>query len=102
MRLDKWLKLSRVIKRRPVANEICDQGRVTLNGRVAKAGAEIKSGDKLEIRFGQRLLSLEIVTVPAGQVSTKMAPELYRVLGETRLEDVDAALGNNDAAEEED
>ena len=100
MRLDKWLKLSRVIKRRPVANEICDQGRVTLNGRVAKAGAEIKSGDKLEIRFGQRLLSLEILTVPLGQVSTKMAPELYRVLGEQRLEDFDAALGN-DAADEE-
>lgn len=101
MRLDKWLKLSRVIKRRPVANDICDQGRVKLNGRVAKAGAVIKSGDKLEIRFGQRLLSLEILTVPAGQVSTKMAPDLYQVLGESRMADFDAELGNDAAVEDD-
>lgn len=87
MRLDKWLKLSRVIKRRPVANEICDQGRVTINGRVAKAGAEVKPGDRLEVRFGQRLLTLEIVTVPAGQVSAKLASELYRVLSEASMKD---------------
>lgn len=87
MRLDKWLKLSRVIKRRPVANEICDQGRVTINGRVAKAGAEVKPGDKLEVRFGQRLLSIQIVTVPEKQVSAKMASELYTVLGETSMKD---------------
>lgn len=87
MRLDKWLKLSRVIKRRPVANEICDQGRVTINGRVAKAGAEVKPGDRLEVRFGQRLLTLEIVTVPAGQVSAKSAAELYTVLSEASMKD---------------
>ena len=101
MRLDKWLKLSRVIKRRTVANEICDQGRVTINGRQAKASVEVKPADQLEIRFGQRLLSLEILAVPAGQVSAKMAPELYRVLGETSLNDFDAAVGSH-AAEEED
>ena len=87
MRLDKWLKLSRVIKRRPVANEICDQGRVTINGRVAKAGAEVKPGDRLEVRFGQRLLTVEIVTIPAGQVSAKSASELYRVLSEASMKD---------------
>ena len=100
MRLDKWLKLSRVIKRRPIANEICDQGRVTINGRVAKASTEVKAGDKLEIRFGQRLLSLEIRQVPTGQVSTKMAPELYQVLSEASLKEFETAVG--DAAEEED
>lgn len=99
MRLDKWLKLSRVIKRRPVANEICDQGRVTINGRVAKAGAEVKPGDLLEIRFGTRVLGLEIVAVPAGQVSAKMAPDLYRVTGEVSLRDLESAVG--DTLEEE-
>lgn len=92
MRLDKWLKLSRVIKRRPVANEICDQGRVTINGRPAKASVEVKSGDRLQIRFGQRLLELEILAVPAGQVSTKLARELYHVLGETSFADVEKEL----------
>lgn len=100
MRLDKWLKLSRVIKRRTVANEICDQGRVTINGRPAKASVDVKPGDKLEIRFGQRLLSLEIVTVPTGQVSTKMAPELYNTLGETSLKDLH--LATPDAASDDD
>ena len=64
MRLDKWLKLSRVIKRRPVANEICDQGRVTINGRPAKAATEVAAGQMVEIRFGQRLVRLEILIVP--------------------------------------
>lgn len=87
MRLDKWLKVSRVIKRRPVANEICDQKRVTVNGRPAKASAEMKPGDRLEIRFGQRILSLEVLIVPPGAVSAKQAPDLYRVLGEVRVKD---------------
>ncbi|MEB3328856.1 MAG: RNA-binding S4 domain-containing protein [Candidatus Sericytochromatia bacterium] len=87
MRLDKWLKVARVIKRRPVANEICDQGRVTLNERPAKASTEVKPGDRLEVRFGQRHLRLEVVVVPAGNVSAKMAGELYRVLGEVRVRD---------------
>lgn len=102
MRLDKWLKLSRVIKRRPVANEICDQGRVSLNGRPAKAATEIKVGDQMEIRFGQRLLSLQVLQVPAGNVSTKMAQELYRVTAETRFKDDEDAPGGEDDAEEED
>ena len=96
MRLDKWLKLSRVIKRRPVANEICDQGRVTINGRIAKAGAEVKPGDRLEVRFGQRLVTLEIVTVPAGQVSAKSAAELYRMLGETSMREFHDAQGDEE------
>lgn len=96
MRLDKWLKVSRVIKRRPIANEICDQGRVTINGRPAKASAEVKPGDKLEIRFGSRLVSLEILAVPTGQVSTKMAADLYQVLSETSLKDMETALGDTE------
>lgn len=63
MRLDKYLKVSRIIKRRTVANEACDMGRVTLNGREAKAGAEVKEGDIITLRFGDRLSKYEIVSV---------------------------------------
>ena len=59
MRLDKYLKVSRLIKRRTVANEACDGGRVMLNGKVAKAGAEVKPGDVIELSFGQRSLRVE-------------------------------------------
>lgn len=93
MRLDKWLKVSRVIKRRTVANEICDQGRVTINGRPAKAPVEVKPGDRLEIRFGQRTLTLEVLAVPAGQVSAKSAPDLYNVLGETKVREFEQHQG---------
>ena len=55
MRLDKYLKVSRLIKRRTVAKEACDGGRVSLNGRQAKAGSEVKAGDMMEIRFGSRV-----------------------------------------------
>jgi len=61
MRLDKFLKVSRIIKRRTVAKEACDGGRVSLNGRAAKAGAEVREGDVLEIRFGSRLGRYEVV-----------------------------------------
>ena len=63
MRLDKFLKVSRVIKRRTVANEACDAGRVLVNGRVAKAGLEIKVGDIVEIKFGDKMAKFEIVNV---------------------------------------
>ncbi len=82
MRLDKWLKLSRVIKRRTVANEICDQGRVTINDRAAKASTEVKPGDRLEIQFGNKTLKLEILVVPTGPVAAKAASELYALKGD--------------------
>ncbi|MBR6729478.1 MAG: RNA-binding S4 domain-containing protein, partial [Clostridia bacterium] len=63
MRLDKYLKVSRIIKRRTVANEACDQGRVTVNGNVAKASYEVKVGDVLELRFGERVMRARIVRV---------------------------------------
>ena len=56
MRLDKFLKVSRVIKRRPVANEACDAGRVMINGKVAKASTEVKIGDVVEIKFGDKMI----------------------------------------------
>lgn len=63
MRLDKWLKVSRLIKRRTVANEACDNQRVLANGRQVKASYDVKVGDKLEITFGQRTVKIEVLQV---------------------------------------
>ncbi len=63
MRLDKYLEVSRIIKRRTVANEACDGGRVTVNGKVAKPGAEVREGDVLAIRFGENTVTYRIVSV---------------------------------------
>lgn len=81
MRLDRFLKVSRIIKRRTVAKEACDGGRVSLNGRPAKAGSEVKEGDTLEIRFGSRLGRYEIVRIQE-VVRKESAAEMYRVLDE--------------------
>ena len=63
MRLDKYLKVSRLIKRRTVANEVCDGGRIVVNGKQAKASYDVKIGDIIEIPFGQRLLRVEVLSV---------------------------------------
>ena len=79
MRLDKYLKVSRLIKRRTVANEACDAGRVTVNGKTAKAGTAVKGGDIIEIAFGTRSVKVEVLDV---QETTKkdQAADLYRYL----------------------
>lgn len=79
MRLDKFLKVSRVIKRRTVANEICDQGHVSVNGRVAKAGLIVKPGDKIEITLGERIIRLEVLEIK-DSVAAKDAANLYRII----------------------
>lgn len=81
MRLDKYLKVSRIIKRRTVAKDACDMGRVTVNGKIAKAGAEIKEGDIMTIRFGSRLGKYEITDVRE-VVRKENAGEMYKVLEE--------------------
>ncbi|WP_352399701.1 RNA-binding S4 domain-containing protein [Anaerotignum sp.] len=63
MRIDKFLKVSRVIKRRTIANEACDAGRVMLNGKVVKAGAEVKIGDIIEIQFGSNTTKVEVLSL---------------------------------------
>lgn len=70
MRLDKWLKVSRLMKRRTVANEACDGERVMVNGRTAKASYDVKIGDILEIRFGQKTVKVEVLDLSE---STKKA-----------------------------
>lgn len=63
MRLDKWLKLSRLIKRRTVANEACDAGKITANGRVVKASYDVKEGDVLTLTFGERTTKVKVLSV---------------------------------------
>ena len=63
MRIDKYLKVSRLIKRRSVANEACDQGRITVNGRVVKASYDVKEGDVMEIKMGERVLTVRVIAV---------------------------------------
>ena len=79
MRLDKYLKFSRLIKRRTVANEACDAGRVMINGKTAKAGTDVKVGDMIEIGFGTRNVKVEVLDV---QETTRKedAKELFRYL----------------------
>ena len=81
MRLDKYLKVSRIIKRRTVANEACDGGRIMLNGKNAKAGAQVKEGDQITIRFGEHLGRYEVLSV-AETVRKENAAQMYRVLEE--------------------
>ena len=77
MRLDKYLKVSRLIKRRTVANEACDNGRISVNGRVVKASYEVKVGDKIEIAMGQRTVAVEVVMV-ADNVRKDDAVTMYK------------------------
>lgn len=77
MRLDKYLKVSRLIKRRTVANEACDGERVSVNGKAARASYEVKLGDVIEIRFGQRTLKVEVLVISETAQKTD-APAMYR------------------------
>jgi len=77
MRLDKYLKVSRLIKRRTVANEACDNGRISVNGRVVKASYDVKVGDKIEISMGPRTIAVEVLQV-AEAVRKDDAAAMYK------------------------
>jgi len=81
MRVDKFLKVSRVIKRRTVANDACDIGRITANGRPAKASYQVKVGDILEIAFGDKTLKIEVLSV-AEHAAKADASSMYREIAE--------------------
>ncbi|WP_027725236.1 RNA-binding S4 domain-containing protein [Tuberibacillus calidus] len=81
MRLDKFLKVSRLIKRRTVAKELADQGRVIVNGRPAKAATEVNPGDVLDIRFGQKTMTVKVTDLKE-TVKKDEAAELYEILKE--------------------
>jgi Ribosome-associated heat shock protein implicated in the recycling of the 50S subunit (S4 paralog) len=79
MRLDKFLKVSRIIKRRTIANEACDAGRVLVNGKVAKASVSVKEGDMIEVGFGNKAIKVEVLNVQE-TVKKDDAKEMYRYL----------------------
>ena len=79
MRLDKYLKVSRLIKRRTVANEACDMGRVLVNGKVARASYDVKVGDVLELQLGSRVIRAKVLTV-AETVKKEAASDMYQIL----------------------
>lgn len=79
MRLDKFLKVSRLIKRRTVANEACDAGRVLVNGKTARASLNVKEGDIIEIQFGTKAVKVEVLDVQE-TVRKEEAKELYKYL----------------------
>lgn len=79
MRLDKYLKVSRLIKRRTVANEACDAGRIMINGKVAKASVNVKEGDIIEIQFGNKQVKVQVLTV-AETVKKEEAKDMFKYL----------------------
>ncbi len=81
MRLDKYLKVSRLIKRRTVANEACDAGRVLVNGKIARASYDVKEGDRITLALGERELQVEVLSVRE-VVRKEEAVEMYRVISE--------------------
>ncbi len=92
MRLDKFLKVSRIIKRRTVANEACSGGRVSINGKVAKPAADVKEGDQLEIRFGNRVGKYQILSVKE-TVRKENAQDMYQVLEEDAQTKAERSVG---------
>ena len=79
MRLDKWLKVSRLIKRRTVAKEVCDAGRISVNGRVAKAGTGIAVGDTISVVFGNRTQTVKVLIV-AESMRAELSDTMYEEL----------------------
>jgi len=79
MRLDKFLKNARLIKRRTIAKEACEQGRVTINDKIAKPGSEVKVGDLIRITYGQRVTAVEVAQL-LEHAQKDMATEMYRMI----------------------
>jgi ribosomal 50S subunit-recycling heat shock protein len=84
MRLDKFLKVSRIIKRRTLAKEVADQGRITVNGVVAKASTDVKVNDELKIRFGQKVVTAKINLIKE-TVRKEEADEMFTIISEEKL-----------------
>ena len=82
MRLDKFLKVSRLIKRRTVANEFSQQGRVFVNNKSAKPSVAVKEGDELRLEYYSKTFIVEIIKIPTGNISIQEAKDLYRIIEE--------------------
>ncbi|TFJ92993.1 RNA-binding S4 domain-containing protein [Lentibacillus salicampi] len=85
MRLDKYLKVSRLIKRRTLAKEVAGQGRITVNGQPAKASTVLSVGDELVIKFGQKVVTLEVTSLKEA-VKKDEADNLYKVISEEKVD----------------
>lgn len=86
MRLDKFLKVSRIIKRRPLAKTMSDDGRIEVNGRVAKAGTNVEVGDELKIRFGKRIVTYKILDLKE-HAKKEEAEQMIELLSDEKIED---------------
>lgn len=84
MRLDKYLKVSRLIKRRTVAKEVADKGRIKVNGVLAKSSTDLKTGDEIDIRFGNKLLTVRVLDM-LDSTKKEDASKMYEIISETRL-----------------
>ena len=87
MRIDKFLKISRILKRRPVAKQLAENARLLINGRTAKAASEVKVGDEVEIIFGHRCIKIRVLDIKA-QASKQDALSMYEIIEETLKEDI--------------
>lgn len=97
MRLDKFLKVSRLVKRRTLAKEVCDQGRVSVNRRAAKAGTVVTIGDEISIRFGQKIVTAKVLRL-LDHVRKEEADTMYEIISE---EQVTGSLAADDLDEED-
>ena len=86
MRLDKFLKVARIIKRRPVAKKVIDNQKAKLNEKLAKAGTAVKPGDFLELEYYNRYYKIEVLEVPTGNVTKDMATDLYKIIETKEIE----------------
>ena len=84
MRLDKYLKVSRLIKRRSVAKEVADKGRIKVNGILAKSSTDLKQNDQVEIRFGNKLLTVRVLDMK-DSTKKEVAVKMYDIISETRI-----------------
>ena len=82
MRLDKFLKVSRLVKRRTVANSISDLGRVFVNGNIAKPAKQLKVGDIIAIEYANKTITAKVLKIPEGNVPVQLAPTLYEIIEE--------------------
>ena len=86
MRLDKYLKVSRIIKRRPVAKEGADKGRIKVNGVLAKSSTDLKVNDQIEVRFGNKVLTVKVLEM-LDSTKKEDASKMYEIISETRIEE---------------
>lgn len=87
LRLDKFLKVSRLIKRRPVANAVCSQGRVFVNDKPSKPSAEVKEGDKIAIEYARKTVVARVLAVPTGNVSVQESKDLYEIIEQFQVDE---------------